>query len=178
MKKITIRNIAKKSITATGRTLLYLLLKTDDLIFELNYPSLCRLMGTEGARQYLNSKSRRLYYPVRSLAKNKLIAIKQQGDKIFVKLTTGGKIAALQIKIAKQRNKLADKNELMLIFDIPEAAKNIRKTFRSSLKRMGFYRIQYSVWGTKYDVVDDLKKYLSSLKISNWVSLYKVRHIK
>jgi hypothetical protein len=178
MKMVTIRHIAKKTITITGHTLLFLLEKTDDLIFELNHPSLTELMGIEGARRYLKSRYQCYSYPINRLKQNNLITIKREGDKIIVKLTEGGKIAALQLKIAKQKQRLADKTELILIFDIPEAAKNTRKAFRDSLKRMGFYRIQYSVWGIRYDVTGDLERYIEVLKIKRWVSIYMARKVK
>jgi|GEM_PF-3265267 len=177
MKAVTIRRIAKKTLSITGRTLLFIAENVDDFIFELNYPSLTEALGTDGARRYLAYKYKRIPYPINRLKKNGWIEAQQKGDKIIVKLTQSGRIAALQLKIANIKKRIRAGSEILVAFDVPESATNARKVFRESLKRMGFRRMQLSIWGTNKDVAKELKQYIQLLEINKWVTLYNASKI-
>lgn len=178
MKKISVRNIGKKTLIPLGKALMFILEKGDDLIFEMNYPSLCNLMDHAEARDFLNRKYGRIPPTIRHLQKNHWAETKKIGDKIIIKLTQDGKVAATQFLIAKNRSMLPDGKIIILSFDIPESSRLLREMFRNSLRRMGFKKIQQSVWMTRKDVGNLLKKYLRLLKISRWVLIYLAKERK
>ena len=173
----TIRRLAKQTLTLSGKILLFLIEQGDDLLFEMNNPALCSLMDIDDAKRYLHRKYTYLPRPIRRLTKNNLIEIRRKGNTILIKLTKDGKIAATQLKIARHKQRLGRGNELIIIFDIPESVSNVRKAFRQSLKRMGFYRIQFSVWGTRKNIIVPLREYLTLLRIDKWVSMYISKQI-
>ncbi len=178
MKKVTIRRITGKTLSITGRALLFIAESIDDFIFELNHPSLTEMLGVEGARRYLHYKYERIPYPIDRLKKNDWITTRKIGNKIIIRLTQNGKIAALQLKIANVKKHLDAGSEILVAFDIPESATNTRKIFRESLKRMGFRRQQLSIWSTNKNIVKELKQYIGLLKIGKWVTLYRANKIQ
>jgi DNA-binding transcriptional regulator PaaX len=134
-------------------------------------------MSARAARQYLEYKSNGLPRPISQINKNGWVEIKKLNNQILVKITEDGKIAALQIIIARKRKTLPKGQKLLIAFDIPELAKDTRFMFRYSLKKMGFHQIQKSIWGTLYDVTKEMKQYIKFLKIERWVVLFKVLDI-
>jgi DNA-binding transcriptional regulator PaaX len=50
-----------------------------------------------------------------------------------------------------QKPRRWDRKWRIVIFDIPEHRKNLRDTLRNTLQRIGFLRLQHSVWVLPYD---------------------------
>ena len=71
--------------------------------------------------------------------------------------TRKGEIALGRWKLRNykiQKPKRWDKKWRVLIFDIAETRKHIRDDIRNSLKKMGLYKLQNSVWAYPYDCED------------------------
>lgn len=59
----------------------------------------------------------------------------------------------------------------MVIFDIPEDKRRIRDLFRRRLKGWGFKNWQRSVWVSKRNVTDKLRKLIRDLGLGDWVAV-------
>ncbi|MBI2593531.1 hypothetical protein HYW44_02730 [Candidatus Daviesbacteria bacterium] len=59
----------------------------------------------------------------------------------------------------------------IIIFDIPEKQRKIRRILRGKLKEWGFKPWQKSVWATRRNIIEKLKDLILELKISKWVAL-------
>ena len=87
-------------------------------------------------------------------------------NQIIFKLTQSG---ANLLDEFSNSQKIWDNKWRIVIFDIPEQKRIIRNMFRRNLKKWGFKHLQKSVWISKRDVFDKLKKYVEDLGISQWV---------
>lgn len=91
------------------------------------------------------------------LIKHGYITIEGSAGKKHVRLTPKGeRYAALlgEGKLMPKKPRRWDKKWRMLIFDIPEGRRKTRDYIRSTLVRLGFYRLQDSVWVHPYDCED------------------------
>lgn len=59
----------------------------------------------------------------------------------------------------------------IVLFDVPENRRVIRDLFRRRLKDWGFKNWQRSVWVSKKDVTQKLRKLISELGIEKWVAV-------
>lgn len=57
----------------------------------------------------------------------------------------------------------------LVFWDIPEENRAARDVLRDKLKQLGFIRWQKSVWASKKNCTDILRKYIQGLGIENWV---------
>ncbi|OGI24553.1 MAG: hypothetical protein A3E38_01935 [Candidatus Moranbacteria bacterium RIFCSPHIGHO2_12_FULL_54_9] len=92
---------------------------------------------------------------VQKLYKSHLVKAKQQKDGTWKIMLTkhGQKLASLHDFETLQIKKLKkwDQKWRVVIFDIPEKKKVLRDVFRGWLKRLGFYKLQGSVFVYPYD---------------------------
>ncbi len=59
----------------------------------------------------------------------------------------------------------------IVIFDIPENQRKLRRILRNKLREWGFTAWQKSVWATRRDIMVKLKDLILELKINKWVAL-------
>ncbi len=86
-----------------------------------------------------------------------LICLKETSRGTFARITQKGKEKLRQLEILDyklKKPKKWDKKWRMLIFDIKEERKGTRDKIRFTLKRIGFLRLQDSVWVYPYDCED------------------------
>lgn len=92
---------------------------------------------------------------ITKLYENRLVDMKLQPDgSLRMILTEDGRKRALQYNLDAfeiQKPKHWDKKWRIVSFDIPEAKRGVRDTFRAWLKRLGFYKLQESVFVHPYD---------------------------
>ncbi len=96
---------------------------------------------------------------LRRLKERGLIEIIEKNGKKFTQLTTRGQIAITRIPRLYQKNlrikpKRWDGKWRLVIFDIKENRRGIRDGLRSTLSRIGFVKLQQSVWVYPYDCED------------------------
>ncbi len=107
------------------------------------------------------------------LEKRKILEkqVARNGEILF-NLTQDGEIALLKERIktsAKER-----KGGLIIwVFDIPENSRQIRDTMREHIKEFGFTKLQQSVWVSKKDYFELLKKYLNLTGLGDYVILFE-----
>lgn len=61
----------------------------------------------------------------------------------------------------------------LVIFDIPEKNKTVRNLLRRKLKGWGFRQWQKSVWLSKQNVTEALRKLIRDLGIEHWVAVFE-----
>ena len=107
-------------------------------------------------------------HSIKRLKDNGLICFEKTDKGTFARLTHKGeeklrKFRILGYKFEKPRK--WDKKWRMLIFDIKETRKGIRDKIRFTLKRIGFLRLQDSVWVYPYDCEDFVNLMKADFKI-------------
>ncbi|MDD2935259.1 MAG: hypothetical protein PHX25_02175 [Candidatus Pacebacteria bacterium] len=113
------------------------------------------------ARQFSGNKkyNRKDYVnrAIKNLVEKGLIVIEIKNDKRFVRLTKKGeeqlakyKLGDLKIKIPRKW----DKKWRVIIFDIKESRRVTRDVLRATLNKLGFVKLQNSVWVFPYDCED------------------------
>lgn len=111
-------------------------------------------------------KKSELGQALKRLREGGLIESVKDQNKIIFKLTTLGRESIINHEIL---NKPWDGKWRIVIFDIPESHRRIRNLFRRNLKFWDFKIFQKSVWITKLDVKNELKKVIKDLGIEKWV---------
>lgn len=113
-------------------------------------------------------KKSELGQALKRLRERGLIESKLDQNQIILKLTAMGRGAVINHEIL---NKPWDGKWRIVIFDIPESHRRVRNLFRRNLKFWEFKIFQKSVWVTKLDVKNELKKLISDLGIEKWVAI-------
>jgi len=174
----TIRHIANNTLTQTGKVLLAIFDWYDDVLFAKAHQSLTYRMSVKEARAYLEEiEEYRRRAILRRMKQNGWIEEKKINDKVIWKLTKDGRIAALQLIIARTTEMLTDKKKVIVTFDFPIRANTSRDHFRRTLERSGFSFSQRSVWVTNKDVRHDLTHLIGRLKIKRWVKIFEAKEI-
>lgn len=104
---------------------------------------------------------------LKRLRENGLIDFIDDETLIF-RLTDSGKDKALWIKIREEDEKWDGKWRLVF-WDIPEKRKAVRDLLRHKLKQLGFIRWQKSVWASKKNCTKQLRNFIRSVGIEDWV---------
>jgi len=110
----------------------------------------------------------------RRLKQQNLLEIERKANKIVLRFSTEGKIELLKYVILRSNRKLPGQQRCLVTFDIPEAAANVRKVFRTFLREAGFTQLHRSVWVTRKDVVGPMKLFIKKLQIASWTSAFVV----
>jgi DNA-binding PadR family transcriptional regulator len=101
------------------------------------------------------------------LKKQKLVEIEEKDGKTIVKITKAGrqkvlKYALDELEIAKL--KVWDRKWRVVIYDVPENKQYLQKLFREAAKKLGFLRIQKSVYLYPfpcYEQIEFLREYFN-----------------
>lgn len=94
-------------------------------------------------------------------------------DKVVLKLTELGRdVLGAEFDESKWDGKWR-----VVIFDIPEQKRVVRDMFRRKLKHWGFKNWQKSVWITKNNVTEKLRKTVKELGIEKWVAIVESDNI-
>lgn len=115
-------------------------------------------------------EKRRRMQVLRYLRKKKLIEYRIQRNRFLWRFTNDGLVAALKDKITDTTKRLRI-GHCIILFDIPEATRDIRDELRNFLKSAGFIYLQRSAWVTDKNVKDDLTLLCSLLGISPWTTV-------
>jgi len=138
----------------------------------------CNPFSAEILREIDEAKERRrVKDALRSLEKRKLIQTVKKGNNIFKVLTAQGEMEVLRHKIRTNKKEFSDGQICIVMFDIPEDIREVRRQFNQFLKSCRFENIQKSVFSTKYDIVSDLKDLITRMNVSGWVSVFVSRHV-
>lgn len=106
-------------------------------------------------------------------------ALKRLREKELVEQIFESGDLSYRLSVAGQDLLLFQQNEVkdwdgkwrIIIFDIPEKQRKIRRILRGKLKEWRFVAWQKSVWATRRDIMEKLKNLILELKINQWVAL-------
>lgn len=102
-------------------------------------------------------------------------------DEICYRLTKLGEERQKQKKNKEKliniKNTKWDKIWRVVIFDIPEENKRIRHILRETLKILGFRPLQKSVWISKNNCTNELKKQIKKLKLNQFVLVFETKNL-
>lgn len=102
----------------------------------------------------------------------KLATIDKQGKRMMMHLTDKGLARALRLKIETATKTLPDNYLCIVVFDIPERLRRVRSALRSLLKRIGFSRMQQSVWIGKLDIVEFFDALIEHMGAKNHIHVF------
>ncbi|MBI2196904.1 helix-turn-helix transcriptional regulator [Candidatus Daviesbacteria bacterium] len=108
-----------------------------------------------------------LYQAVRDLREKGFIETEKDGRKIMLKLTDKGREEAIVKKLLAEEK--WDRKWRIVIFDVPEKHRKLRKILRSKLREWEFEPWQKSVWAGKKDVTSPLRNFIKEVGLSDWV---------
>ncbi|MFA4936798.1 MAG: hypothetical protein WC575_00685 [Patescibacteria group bacterium] len=134
-----------------------------------------------GHEQVLDIKRRMEFKNLRNkiyqLKRTRYLVTKKIGNRLMVSLTAKGKKELLKYKISSALP-YKDNLSTMVIFDIPEQARQGRDYFRNFLRENNFKQIQKSVWFSKQNVTQPLNDFLKYYRLTDWVKVFEARTIK
>lgn len=132
-------------------------------------------------KKYINYDDKILMRSLTGLNKNKIIILKQDGNKFIVQLTEKGKKIVGEIEFENmliEKPKFWDKKWRVVIFDIPEKRmKTERNALRAKLQNLGFYQIQKSVWAYPYQCEREIQFLCEMFNINQYVNIITAEKI-
>lgn len=108
---------------------------------------------------------RRLRRRLKEMYRAKLVRIYQEGDKLVVTLTKKGRARYLKYRLEDlsiPKPEKWDGKWRIVAYDIPRDMSKGRDAMRETLKRLGFYQLQESIYLYPYpceDVIDFIKEF-------------------
>ncbi len=151
-----------------------------DIAHQLNHP--CRYASfAEG--QYARREARywaqyrKEIQALERLRKARFIKVKKQKDGYYVALSDRGEIEIVKQRVRNGRTPLQRGWICLVVFDIPEQAKEVREDFRRLMKRCGFTMLQQSVWMSSHDVEQDMRRLVYLLGVGEWVKVFVGREL-
>lgn len=115
-------------------------------------PNLVRMMPNMGADRYAKYRSENA---LGLLIKKGLVHVNAVNGVRTLSLTEKGRTRMAfeieRMKITNKKRPRWDEQWRMVMFDIPERRRAARTRLRQTMRRIGFYRIQDSVWVYPYD---------------------------
>ena len=96
-------------------------------------------------------------------------------SKILIKLTSLGREFIL---LSQPEDKIKwDGKWRIVVFDIPENKRSVRDILRGRLKLWGFTPWQQSVWASKKNITNKLRKLIKELEIEDWVLVIESENV-
>src|SRR3989344_8391114 len=112
---------------------------------------------------------------IKRLKHSNRIAIVEKNGKQFLELTKKGKITALLSKLGPQSQaKDWDGKWRLMIWDIPESSSSQRNMIRWFVKRLGFFKLQQSVYITPYELSGEAVSYLVESDLWKFIRFLRV----
>ncbi len=112
---------------------------------------------------------------LRRLRVEGILDIDKRANQIIYKLTKSGK-KELELRRLLKDEKWDGKWRIV-IFDIPEKMRGVRKVFRSKLKEWEFEQWQKSVWASQKPITKPLREFLKELGIEKWVRVIEADNV-
>ncbi len=97
------------------------------------------------------------------------IECREKGNEIIIKITERGRNYLFRKKM-KNSPELPNEKILLVLFDIPEAAKKMRRQLRYFLKIYGFKQLQLSAWYSKQDLRIALSEFIIYTELDKWTT--------
>jgi len=121
---------------------------------------------------------------IRRLEKKGLIQKGIREEEICIRLTELGaaefkqkEAVRLSKPIVKLKNEKWDEKWRVVVFDIPEQNRKIRRTLRETLRRLEFYPLQRSVWVSKNNYTKELRQWVRELQLSEYIKIFETKNL-
>jgi len=138
------------------------------------YPEVWRMKKEYERKQRRKDFSQFIYY----LKKRGYIKIKNLEQTEGIMLTEKGLGRAREaVKLFVERQKRKDGRWQMIIFDIPEEKRKLRRMLREYLAFLGYQMLQQSVWVCPYDVGKETEQFLREYSLDPYVKLFLIKEI-
>ena len=151
------------------RALLGVLVTGGLLTVAMAAPKLVRLVKEEHIDAILPPDPRqRLHETAARLARKRLVEFRSEGGRKRMRITTLGRArleAALERAGRGTKRRRWDGRWRIVIFDIPARRNKTRDHIRYLIRRLGFLRLQHSVWVYPYDCEEVIALLKSDLRI-------------
>jgi DNA-binding transcriptional regulator PaaX len=159
----------KESLTKSAKILLYLLALKSIADKALAYPSLQKALYPD---YYRHKNDRRLDTALQRLHKQGWIKTEYKEAKLIISLTNKGELESLfQRMRINAPPKIWDGSWRIIMFDIPEAARSIRKKLRHILLSMGYTSLQASVYVSPHPIPADALSLLKKLGLARYIRI-------
>jgi len=175
-------NFELKSITKINQPINFMAKKEYTIVNEI-LDALWQLIPRPFETKY--TWANRLKHLNRKSYNNALYKMKKRGvvkeiskdGKKILKLTQKGELEILLAKAKLPRPKKWDKKWRLLVYDIPEDAKEKRHLLRSLLKKNNFYKLQASVFINPYPLNREAITYLQKTGLSAFIRIMKIEEM-
>lgn len=140
-------------------------------------PNVLSLFGRLGRNRFSGNQIRDGF---NNLKRKKLVeVIRTKGDKTVIRLTTkGGKrIRELVLDtLTIPKPKKWDGVWRVMIFDIPVSMNKARSAFRATIKDLGMYQLQKSVWVYPYPCEDEILFTANFFNIEKHIEIFETKY--
>lgn len=139
------------------------------------------LVTALGKSKYLRQRAYAARSRVSQLAAAGYLAYERDGGKTFVRLTEKGERFLALVQDGGQGLKKPrrwDGKWRLLMFDIPERRRRARGQIRETLAKLGFVRLQDSVWAYPYDCEDYVTLLKADLRMGKDVLYIIADHVE
>lgn len=113
---------------------------------------------------------------IKNLVVRKIIEIEKTKGGLTARLTSKGFIEYLKLKLV-EAEELPNNYVCIVVFDIPEKDKKIRRLLRIFLNHNYFIPLQKSVWFSFFDVSEILAELMFYFGINSWVKIYIAKEV-
>ncbi len=136
-----------------------------------------RFSSMQGDFWYLRARhhgqeERRLRQVIYNLKRRKFLAIRKKGSDLAIAITDKGRneVISVQCRLAPR---CVAHTGIIVIFDIPEAERQLRHRIRFFLRECGFRLLQRSVWYCDREVMVPLKDFIQQSGAEPWISVFR-----
>ncbi|MFA4819075.1 MAG: CRISPR-associated endonuclease Cas2 [Patescibacteria group bacterium] len=137
-----------------------------------NYQRMLMPGNLEQVREFKKFKEQLYLNKVlNNLKRTRYIQTHRLGNKLSITLNDKGKTELLANKL-KCAERYANNSNTVVIFDIPEIKRSLRRQFRQLLRIGGFKRLQQSVWISELDNYELMVQFIRKHKIQPWVNVF------
>lgn len=136
--------------------------------FETPYAYI-RRAGHVSPKRYYDTASR--------LRRRGAVEFVRRKDRRFLKLTRKGQLELLLTKAKIQKFERWDGKWRLIMFDIPQSARNSRDQLRYLIKGCGFRKLQASVFISPHPLNRSAIDFLKSSKLINYIRILRVEQI-
>lgn len=121
-----------------------------------------------------NLELKEYYDTVHNLRSRGAVKVISKNGKKFIELTKRGQLEILLAKAKVEKNDSWDGKWRVMIFDIPEEARDKRDMLRRLLKRNHFLKLQASVFVSPYQLNREAVIFLKETGLINYIRLMRV----
>ena len=140
-------------------------------------PNVLSLFGRFGRDRFSENQIRNGF---NNLKRKKLVeVIRTEGDKTIIRLTTkGGKRTREMVldTLTIPKPKKWDGAWRVMIFDVPVSMNKARSAFRATIKDLGMYQLQKSVWVYPYPCEDEILFTANFFNIEKYIEVFETKY--